>query len=100
MMQLDAIREWLLTTLDSQTVEALMCYPELAEDVAISLGQARLKAGMSQTPLSTYAFARLIAAGVADMYSFERPVPDFDLDAELTWIRELAQTLIELRSAQ
>jgi hypothetical protein len=100
MMQLDEIREWLLTTLDSKIVEQLMCYPDLVENTAVSLGQARLKAGMSPTPLSNYAFARLIATGLADMHSFQSPVPDFDLDAEVAWIRDLAKQLIELRSTK
>jgi hypothetical protein len=79
----DIIREGLLSIFDSWTADRLMTdRPELVETVAIAIGEARLRARMSLTPLAALAWSRLIAAEVADADSFGMPHPAFDLDAD------------------
>ena len=87
------IRDGLLATFDSRIAERLMSRPDLAETVAIAIGEARLRAGLSLTPRAAFAWGRLIAADLADTDGFAEPLPNFDLDAELRAIRDMARAV-------
>jgi hypothetical protein len=93
----ELLRSWLLQVLDPQTVDRLISKrPDLAETAAVATGEARLRTGMSPRPLSAFGRGRprLIDLDLADAGSFLVPLPNFDLDAELQRIRELARALV------
>jgi len=76
--------------LDNRTVDLLTAkHPDLAQDVAIAIGEARLRAGMSMMPLAAFAANQIAEPGAA-----VAPLPNYDLDAELRSIRETARELV------
>ena len=67
-------RDGLLSVLDTRAADELLTHrPYLAEDVAIAIGEARLRAGCTMTRLSMLALVELIEAGVAGAHSFDVP---------------------------
>jgi len=90
----DVIRDGLMSIFDSQTTNRLLSKPDLAQNIAIANGEARLRAVMTMRPLAAFAFSQRVVADVADADSFPMPLPGFDLDAELARIREMALDLV------
>jgi len=90
----DVIRDGLMSIFDSQTTNRLLSKLDLAQNIAIANGEARLRAVMTMTPLAAFAFSQRVVANVADADSFPMPLPGFDLDAELARIREMALDLV------
>ena len=85
-------RDGLLSVLDTRAADELLTRrPYLAEDVAIAIGEARLRAGCTMTRLSMLALVELIEAGVAGAHSFDVPLSHYNLDAALQEIRDTAR---------